>query len=331
MHKTKPFASLSLDLDNQWAYMKTHGNDGWESFPSYLDIVVPRILNFLEERGLKITFFIVGQDAILEKNSKAIQSIGNAGHEIGNHSFKHEAWLHLYSEQQVESEISITEGLLEKLTGQKPIGFRGPGYSLSQSVLRVLYDRGYQYDASTLPTFIGPLARIYYFMTAKLTPDDKKNRKLLFGELHDGLRPIRPYKWQIEGSSKSLVEIPVTTMPVFRIPFHVSYLLYIYRVSPLLALNYFRLGMVMCHLTGTQPSLLLHPLDFLGANDIQELAFFPAMDLSYEKKKEFVSKVLKIYADNFTILPLGQFVSSISNKHLLQMIAPEFRSERISA
>jgi len=331
MTKANPFASLSLDLDNQWAYMKTHGNEGWETFPSYFDIVVPRILNFLEERGLTITFFIVGQDAILEKNSKAIQSIGNAGHEIGNHSFNHEAWLHLYSDQQVESEISQTEELLEKLTGQKPIGFRGPGYSLSQSVLRVLYDRGYQYDASTLPTFIGPLARIYYFMTAKLTPDDKKNRKLLFGEMHDGLRPIRPYQWQIEGSSKGLIEIPVTTMPVLRIPFHVSYLLYLYRFSPFLALNYFRLGMFMCHLTKTQPSLLLHPLDFLGGDDIQELAFFPAMDLSYEKKKEFVSKVLKIYSDNFSILPLGQFVSSISNMHLLQKVAPEFKSERISA
>ncbi len=40
----KPVASLSLDLDNQWSYMKTHGDAGWESFPSYLDIVVPRVL-----------------------------------------------------------------------------------------------------------------------------------------------------------------------------------------------------------------------------------------------------------------------------------------------
>ena len=41
---TKPLASLSLDLDNKWSYMKTHGDAGWEAFPSYLDIVVPRVL-----------------------------------------------------------------------------------------------------------------------------------------------------------------------------------------------------------------------------------------------------------------------------------------------
>ncbi len=40
--REKPLCSLSLDLDNQWSYMKTHGDAGWESFPSYLDLVVPR-------------------------------------------------------------------------------------------------------------------------------------------------------------------------------------------------------------------------------------------------------------------------------------------------
>ena len=102
----KPIASISLDLDNQWSYMKTHGDAGWESFPSYLDVAVPRILSFLKERNLKITFFIVGQDAALEKNHDAIRSIAEAGHEIANHSFNHEPWLHLYSEKQLVNELA---------------------------------------------------------------------------------------------------------------------------------------------------------------------------------------------------------------------------------
>ena len=44
-----PLATLSLDLDNQWSYMKTHGDAGWETFPSYLDVAVPRILDLLAE------------------------------------------------------------------------------------------------------------------------------------------------------------------------------------------------------------------------------------------------------------------------------------------
>src|SRR5687768_5627494 len=87
MPQAKPTGSLSLDLDNQWSYMKTHGDPGWESFPSYLDLVVPRVLDFLEARNLTITVFIVGQDASLEKNRAALSAIAAAGHEIGNHSF----------------------------------------------------------------------------------------------------------------------------------------------------------------------------------------------------------------------------------------------------
>ncbi len=67
----KPIASLSLDLDNKWSYMKTHGDAGWESFPTYLDVIVPRSLKFLRERDLKITYFIVGQDAAREENHAA--------------------------------------------------------------------------------------------------------------------------------------------------------------------------------------------------------------------------------------------------------------------
>ena len=47
----KPPASLSLDLDNQWSYMKTHGDPAWESLPSYLDVVVPRALGFSRNAG----------------------------------------------------------------------------------------------------------------------------------------------------------------------------------------------------------------------------------------------------------------------------------------
>ena len=41
MSKIKIPASISLDLDDQWSYMKVHGDKGWETFPSYLDIVIP--------------------------------------------------------------------------------------------------------------------------------------------------------------------------------------------------------------------------------------------------------------------------------------------------
>jgi hypothetical protein len=302
---TKPIASLSLDLDNKWSYMKTHGDAGWENFPSYLDVCVPRVIDFLKERNLEITFFIVGQDAALEKNSEAIASISHARHEIANHSFNHEPWLHLYSKQQLIEEFERTENALEKVTGKRPIGFRGPGYSLSPTVLDVLAERNYEYDCSTLPTYIGPLARAYYFLASpNMSEEEKEKRKKLFGKFSDGFQSLKPYKWQI--GEKSLVEIPVTTLPIFKVPIHASYVIYLSTFSKLAAKMYWKTAVEMCKLTGTQLSLLLHPLDFLSGEDAPELKFFPAMNLPIEKKLAFVSEILETLADSFSIVNMHQ-------------------------
>jgi len=103
----KPIASLSLDADNQWSYMKIHGDDGWDSFPSYLDVLAPRALDVLARQDLRITFFIVGQDAALPENRDALGALARAGHEIGNHSYRHEPWLHRYSETELEDPAHV--------------------------------------------------------------------------------------------------------------------------------------------------------------------------------------------------------------------------------
>jgi len=58
-------------------------------------------------------------------------------------------------------------------------------------------------------------------------------------------------------------------------------------------------------LSGTQPSILLHPLDFLGREDAPELGFFPAMGLPAEKKLRLVDGVLGRLAHHYRIVPLG--------------------------
>jgi uncharacterized small protein (DUF1192 family) len=310
-NQKKPIASLSLDLDNQWSYMKVHGDIGWDEFPSYLDIMVPRTLEFLEQRNLKITFFIVGQDAALEKNREMLQAISRAGHEIGNHSFHHESWLHLYTESEIEQEIAKAEENIERVTGIRPTGFRGPGYSFSPAVLNVLLRRGYQYDASTFPTILGPIARAYYFMTSRFSQEEKEKRRAMFGGFKDGLQPLKPYYWRIE--SERLLEIPVTTMPLFRIPIHFNYILFLGTFSPALAMLYFRIALWLCKRTKTQPSLLLHPLDFLGCDDVTELAFFPGMSLPSYKKLAMMNKIFQILTDQFTIVPMGYHAHLVSS------------------
>ena len=69
----RPTASLSLDLDNLWAYQMTHGDEGWEDYGTYLDAVTDVVLPELEARRLAITFFIVGQDAALQSTTTRLR------------------------------------------------------------------------------------------------------------------------------------------------------------------------------------------------------------------------------------------------------------------
>jgi len=304
----KPIASVSLDLDDKWTYMKTHGDPKWSEFPSYLSIVVPRVLDFLRKRDLKITFFIVGQDAALERNHAVLRSIADAGHEISNHSFHHEPWLHLYSEEDIRQEFESAEKAIAGATGQQPIGFRGPGFSVSETVIKVMISRGYQYDASTLPTFLGPLARAYYFFNAKLDPEEKKKRAKLFGTLADGLKPIKVYSWKTP--SGSITEIPVTTIPIVRSPFHLSYLIYLQSFSPLLSAAYRNLAFSACKMAGVNPSFLLHPLDFLGRDEAPELAFFPGMKMSADEKMALAGKTFSALEERFTLVSMNEHAKS---------------------
>lgn len=318
----KPLASLSLDLDNKWSYLKTHGDAGWESYPSYLDLVVPRILDFLKQRDLTITFFIVGQDAALPKNQAALKAIAAAGHEIGNHSFKHEPWLHLYSEDDLEAELVRAEDAIEGVAGMRPVGFRGPGFSISETTLRVLARRGYRYDATAFPNLLNPLARMYFFATSNLSAEEKERRKALFGTFSDALRPVKPYRWRLAGTS--LMEVPVTTMPIFKIPIHFSYVLYLSGFSGVLARLYFRAAIALCRLTGTQPSLLLHPLDFLGREDDTDLAFFPGMKIPCAAKLALLDDTIGLFCRAFDVGTMRRHVEALERKaHPLR--EPRFR------
>ena len=321
MSKQKPIASISLDLDNQWSYMKIHGDTGWEKFPTYLDIFIPHILKVLDDLNLRITFFIVGQDAVLEKNHAFLRQITEKGHEVGNHSFHHESWIHKYPKQQLVEELQLAENAIVSATGQKPVGFRGPGFSWSKNLLEVLKEMNYLYDASTLPTWMGPFARRYYFMTANLTKAEKADRSDLFGKFSDGRRPVKPYLWDLDNHRK-ILELPVSTIPVIRIPFHLSYLLYLSGYSKVLMRLYLNIAIRFCEITNTLPSFLLHPLDLIGGDQIKELAFFPGMNISSKVKVDVFKEVISILSSHFEMVNMSTHANELLHKGSLKIKRP---------
>ena len=189
---SRPTASISLDADNLWSYLKTHGNPDWQSRPGYLPALGPRLLDAYGRHGITASVFVVGHDAATDEGADFVASLTAAGHEIANHSFEHEPWLHLYSRDRLDDELARTEEAIVAAGAPRPIGFRGPGYSLSPSLLELLERRGYPYDATTLPTWIGPLARAYYFRSVQLSADERAQRQALFGSASRGTASGRP-------------------------------------------------------------------------------------------------------------------------------------------
>ena len=315
---TRP-ASLSLDLDNEWCFMQTSGDPAWKDLPTYLPAVVPTMLDFFQALNLEITFFIVGKDAEREENAESLRAIGRAGHDIGCHSHGHQPWLHEYSVDEIDQELEMAELAIKGATGVLPRAFRGPGYSYSRDVLEVLCGRGYRVDCSSFPNSTAALSRLYLFAKKPLKSRDRDQRGQLFGRNSEVFRPLKPYEWNLRAGK--LLEIPVTTMPFARIPFHFSYILYIAQYSEKLAITYFATALRICAATGVQPSLLFHPLDFLGAdNSPASVAFFPGMGQESPKKIRIIEQCLIALQRHFRPVTIEEHVAAIRSQSRLRVL-----------
>lgn len=83
----------------------------------------PRLLDILRERGLRATFYLIGNRVV--QYPEITRRIAEEGHEIGNHSWSH-PFLNRYSERAVTLEIDQTTNAIFQITGRPPVTFRPP-------------------------------------------------------------------------------------------------------------------------------------------------------------------------------------------------------------
>ena len=207
--------------------------------------------------------------------------------------------MHAMQPEEIAEEIEITGARIQEVTSRRPLGFRGPGFSCPDQVLRVLARNDYLYDASVFPTSIAPLARAVFLLKTGLRGQQREQAKKLYGGFSSLRQPNRPFERQIDGSR--LWEIPVTVMPLLRTPIHFSYFTYLAGFSTVAAKSYLSSALWLCRVTGSPPSLLLHPPDFLGREDDSDMAFFPAMNMPRREKLSIVRWALAKFAAAFDV------------------------------
>ena len=97
----------------------------------------PRLLDMLKERGLKATFYVIGQN--VAQYPEIMQRIVAEGHEIGNHSYTHAA-LTKCSAAKVTEEVSKTNDAILQACGAKPTTIRPPYGATNPSITKRLND-----------------------------------------------------------------------------------------------------------------------------------------------------------------------------------------------
>ncbi len=140
---------LTFDIE-EWAVAKAGGYGSAEKYAEY-DSYLDKILDILDERGFKGTFFCTGRMGI--DFPQVVKKIYGHGHEVGCHSNRH-TWLNKMTEEEVEEDTRTAMDALEQCIGKKVMSYRAPAFSIGKSnkwAFEILTRNGLIRDASIYP------------------------------------------------------------------------------------------------------------------------------------------------------------------------------------
>ena len=166
---------------------------------------LPRILDALDEAGLRATFFVEGFNTELYPES--LSALAAAGHEVAYHGWCHEEWAGLDPGEEAELLARGVRALDE--LGLRPRGFRPPGGTLNAGSLRLLREHGFTHcspagDAvavhagvAILP-FAWPLVDAYHYLPrfagmrgSEAPRSPERFARIIAGALHDAVAEDR--------------------------------------------------------------------------------------------------------------------------------------------
>jgi peptidoglycan/xylan/chitin deacetylase (PgdA/CDA1 family) len=222
--------AVSVDLDEIPNYFAIHGVPpiAGAGLTAVYDIALPRLLTLAEDEHVPLTLFAIGSDLERDVNAAALARAHADGHEIGNHTLDHRYDLVKLGRAEIAHQIEGGMRAIASATGEVPVGFRAPGYTITDEVFDVLADiGGIQYDSSVFPCppYWAAKAATLGFYRAK----GRESRSLV--DTPNVLRaPIRPYfvgrpYWKrgpssrSDGSGTTMLELPVQVTPKLRLPF----------------------------------------------------------------------------------------------------------------
>ncbi|HZS37502.1 MAG TPA: polysaccharide deacetylase family protein [Polyangia bacterium] len=312
--------SISIDLDPLSCYYGIHGLG--EPPAPLTDVVLrralPRFAEMLERRRIHATFFVVGSDVERDPSGRAqLGQLARGGHELGNHSQTHPYELARLPRERIEEEVGRAHDVIAEVAGEAPVGFRAPGYDLSQALSDVLMARGYRYDSSVFPSWP------YYFakagVMAAMALVGRRSRSVL-GDPRALLAPVLPYRPGRSPYSRgqaTLVELPISVSPGLRLPVIGSWAPY---VSLLLGPTAVRAHLLESMRGRPFFNLELHGIDLIGADEdgipSALVARQPDLRVSLTHKRRALEATLDRLASEYRFSTLRDVATEVQREGL---------------
>ena len=154
--------ALTIDVEDYFqvsAFAPYIARSEWSTRECHIERNIDRILEMLDVRNVKATFFTLGW--IAERYPNMVRSIVQAGHELASHGYGHER-ANGQSQEAFYSDIQLAKFILEDVSGSVIHGYRAPSFSIGENNLwafDALARAGYRYSSS-----IYPIAHDHYGM-----------------------------------------------------------------------------------------------------------------------------------------------------------------------
>lgn len=145
---------LTFDVED-WFHVLDHASTKtekeWSRYHSRIHANSQRILDLLDKRGLRATFFCLGW--IARTYPEVVREIASRGHEIACHSDMHQL-VYEMGPRRFAEDLDAAIGAIESVTGQKTTSYRAPGFSVTPECswfFEILISRGIEVDCSIFP------------------------------------------------------------------------------------------------------------------------------------------------------------------------------------
>lgn len=282
-------AAITVDLDTLNDYAYTYGINHVDNPDLVYTRALPRLIPILKKNKIKATFFVVGRDLNIPEHLKLIKDLKSDGHEIANHSYSHRHNFDKLGKDVQKKEILDCHKIVQKKLKIKMVGFRAPGYNISDYSLDILAKKKYLYDSSMFPTLMLPALKLATVLVSRGKFKSTGGGRMIsmFGKMQPHVDPIH-----------GIVEIPISVTPIVRIPFMGTFNLITNK-------RFFLIGIKLLRSFSRDINYEFHPIELLDFKKDKLPAAFkrhPGSMIPVENKINFYNMVLSEIKKNHAII-----------------------------